>query len=194
MRAFLRTGVAVAAAVAIAGAVTGAATARPHDARVGDALAVRDGDRWITWWRRDAAPVVWTDGTPLADRVIWRVGASGIEWGELQLRGASEAWRTRLIVVRLDPRRVALSLDPAFIQRESWTVADAGEDAVLALVAGQFRQSLPWGWVVADGRELLRPQYAPLAGAVVIEASGDVRLVAPERVAAERARGTAREA
>jgi hypothetical protein len=161
----------------------------------GDALAVQDGETWVTWWRRDRAPVRWEREAPLAARIIWRPGAEGIEWGELRLRGASEAWRTRLVVVRLDPRRVDLSLVTAFTGTAGgWTVADADRGAAVALDAGQFRQSLPWGWVVSGGREILSPQYAPLAGAVVVDAAGSVRVVAPDGVAAERARGTAREA
>ncbi len=41
---------------------------------------------------------------------------------------------------------------------------------------------------------MLPPEYAPLAGAVVVDPSGAVRVVAPDSVAAERERGTAREA
>jgi exopolysaccharide biosynthesis protein len=116
-----------------------------------------------------------------------------MEWGELPLNGSSEAWRTRLIVVRLDPRRIELSLVPAFAANESWTVANAVNGAVLALDAGQFRHSLPWGWVVSGARELLPPESAPLAGAVVVDSSG-VRIVPPASVAQERSRRTAREA
>jgi exopolysaccharide biosynthesis protein len=47
---------------------------------------------------------------------------------------------------------------------------------------------------VSRGRELLAPEYAPLAGAVVVGPSGAVRIVAPDSVAAERRRGTVREA
>jgi exopolysaccharide biosynthesis protein len=47
---------------------------------------------------------------------------------------------------------------------------------------------------VSGGREVLAPQYAPLAGAVVVDSSGAVRVVPPDSVAAERERGTAREA
>jgi len=117
-----------------------------------------------------------------------------LDWGELELRGASEAWRTRLIVVRVDPRAMDLSLEPAFTRRRAWTIADADSTVALALDAGQFRQSLPWGWVVSKGEELLPPEYAPLAGAVVVDPSGAVRIVAPDEVAAERERGVAREA
>jgi uncharacterized protein YigE (DUF2233 family) len=178
----------VAGAGAIGAAGSGGESGKP-------ALAVRDdGGRWVTWWQRDAAPIRWRGVAPLAGRVTWHPGASGVEWGELQLRGASEAWRTRVVLVRLDPRRVDLSLATAFTWNESWTVADADSGAALALDAGQFRGSLPWGWVVSGGREVLAPQYAPLAGAVVVDSSGAVRVVPPDSVAAEQERGTAREA
>jgi exopolysaccharide biosynthesis protein len=98
------------------------------------------------------------------------------------------------VVARLDPRRVELSLAPAFLENRRWTVADAGTEAALALDAGQFRGSLPWGWVVSGGRQLLKPQYAPLAGAVVSDSSGAVRIVPPGEVAAAHARGGVREA
>jgi exopolysaccharide biosynthesis protein len=41
---------------------------------------------------------------------------------------------------------------------------------------------------------VLRPKYAPLAGAVVVDSSGVVRVVPPDSVADERARGAVREA
>jgi uncharacterized protein YigE (DUF2233 family) len=185
LRAVALIGVAAASAI-------GAAASRGDS---GDSmLAVRHTGGWVTWWRRNAAPVRWDGSAPLATRVSWRAGAAGIEWGELRLEGAGEAWRTRVVVVRLDPRRINLSLVTAFTRNESWTVAQADSGAVLALDAGQFRRSLPWGWVVSQGRELLPPEDAPLAGAVVIDSSGALRIVPPEGVAAERARGTAREA
>lgn len=193
MSSILRAATAVALAAALGGSAIAARGGAGAEA-TGDALAVRDGAGWVTWWRRDAAPARWGGEAPLAGRVAWRAGAAGVEWGELQLRGASEAWRTRLVLVRLDPRRVGLSLVTAFTRNESWNVADADSGAAFALDAGQFRGSLPWGWVVTGSREVLAPQYAPLAGAVVVDSSGGVRVVAPDRVAAERERGTAREA
>ncbi len=194
MISVLRPAAALGLAAAVAGGAIGAAGPGVESGIAGNALAVREAGGWVTWWRRDAAPTRWDGEAPLARRVVWRPGTPGLEWGELQLRGASEAWRTRVVVVRLDPQRVELSLVTAFSRNESWTVADADSGAVLALDAGQFRQSLPWGWVVSRGREILAPEYAPLAGAVVVEASGAVRIVAPDSVAAERKEGTAREA
>ncbi|HET6837301.1 MAG TPA: hypothetical protein VFH24_04605, partial [Gemmatimonadales bacterium] len=179
--------------VAAASLITAAAIGAAGTEGDGPTLAVRDANGWATWWRRDAAPVRW--GEPvLANHMTWRAGAVGIEWGELQLRGSSEAWRTRLIVVRLDPQRVDLSLVPAFTENESWSIADADSGAALALDAGQFRGSLPWGWVVSEGRELLAPEYAPLAGAVIVDSSGAVRIVRPDSIATERRRGNAQEA
>ena len=194
MSSILRGAAGLGMAAAIAGSVVGAAASGEKSGRPADALAVRGADGWVTWWRQDAAPARWGNEALLARRVVWRPGAAGVEWGELQLRGASEAWRTRVVLVRLDPRRVDLALVTAFTRNEGWTVADADSGAVLALDAGQFRNSLPWGWVVSGGHEVLAPEYAPLAGAVVVEASGAVRVVAPDSVAAERERGTAREA
>lgn len=190
MRTPARALLALAGAAALAGAVV-----RPDfSAAAGEGLAIQDGGRWITIWRRGAGPARWSGASPLAERVAWQRGASGVEWGELVLRGASEAWRTRVVVMRLDPRRIELSVAPAFTENRHWTVADAPADAALAIDAGQFRGSLPWGWVVSGGREILSPQYAPLAGAVVVDASGAVHIVPPGRVAAERASGRAREA
>ena len=126
--------------------------------------------------------------------VAWRPGTEGIEYGQLQLTGSGEAWRTRVVVVRLDPRRVALSLEQAFTRDQRWTIADAGPSAALALNAGQFRGNLPWGWVVTGGRQLLSPGQGPLAGAVVVDHSGAVRIVPPGRIEAVQRRGEAREA
>jgi hypothetical protein len=189
MRIARLSAVAVATAVVAVGALGAAGGGRS-----GDGLAVRDGTRWVTWWRRDASPARWDGRAPLGERIIWRRGQNGIDWGELHLRGASEAWRTRVVVVRLDPRRVELTLDPAFTRNTEWTVDAAAEDAALAFDAGQFRGSLPYGWVRTGGREILGPEFAPLAGAVVVDSSGSVRVVPPEGVAAEHERGVALEA
>ena len=182
--------------VAVVAVITAAAVGAVS---VGDAahtasLAVRDLRGWSTWWRSDAAPISWNRDARLSRRMAWNPGAPGIEWGEVQLRGSSEAWRTRVIVARIDPTAVKFSLVPAFTHNASWTVANVDTSTVVALGAGQFRASLPWGWVVSRGREVLAPEYAPLAGAVVVDSVGAVRIVAPDSVAAERERGSAREA
>jgi uncharacterized protein YigE (DUF2233 family) len=181
----------LAAAVGLCAVSAGFAT-RPAPSR--GSLEVREGDRWVTWWRPDQAPARWTGEAPLGERVAWQAGTGGLEWGELELSGGGEAWRTRLVVVRLDPRRVGFTLAPAFTEHRGWTVHEVDTAAALALDAGQFRGKSPWGWVVTGGKELLSPQLAPLAGAVVIDASGNLRVVMPDSVEAERRAGTAVEA
>ena len=179
-----------------AGALLGAVGTRGELGHPGSTLSVRSGDRWIAFWRADEPPGPWDGAAPLARHVAWRAGASGLEWGELQLSGAGVAWRTRVVVVRVDPARVRLSVAPAFTERRRWSAGgvESDGDAVLALDAGQFRGSLPWGWVVSGGRELLAPQFAPLGGTVVVDSSGGVHLVRSAGLAAERAGGRAREA
>ena len=169
----------LAAACALGAAVLSAAApgALPRSS-----LAVWSGGRWTTWWRSDRAPATWTPpsaiGGALAGAIRWRAGAPGVEWGELRLAGDGEAWRLRVIVVRVDPRRVRLSLAAARDgARGTWTVDSAGAHAVLALNAGQFGGATPWGWLVHAGREYRPPGRGPLAPAVVIDTAGRVRLV-----------------
>jgi len=195
VRALLRPALALVAVGAVAGVLVAArpgGTVGASEAAT-EGLAIRSDGRWVTFWRPGTTPSWRAGARPLAERLAWRAGADGIEWGELVLRGAREAWRTRVVVARLDPRSVELSLAPSFATDQRWTIVEA-DDAALALDAGQFRGSLPWGWVVTGGHEILSPQYAPLAGAVVVDSTGAVRVIPPDAVAAERARGTAREA
>ncbi len=190
----LRSLLVVAAAAALAGAALHGGNGERAERHPGAALAVREGARWVQWWREDSAPTRWDGDAVLANRIAWAVASPGVEWGTLQLSGSSEAWRTRLVVVRMDPSLVDLAVAPAFTQSREWTLGDAAPDALVAFDAGQFRASLPWGWVRTGGRELLGPQYAPLAGAVVVDPDGAIRIVAPDSVAAEHRRGAVREA
>ncbi|HKH83866.1 MAG TPA: hypothetical protein VKA25_09290 [Gemmatimonadales bacterium] len=189
MSSVLRGLTAVVVAAGIAISAIGATIFRSPES-----LGVWTSQGWETWWRREAFSRNWNGRATLAHHVTWRQGARGLDWAELELWGASEAWRTRLIVVRVDPVVMELSLEAAFTRSRGWTIADADSTVALALDAGQFRHSLPWGWVVSKGEELLQPEYAPLAGAVVLDSSGAVRIVAPNDVATERERGAAREA
>jgi hypothetical protein len=59
MRLVLRVTAALAAAALLGGGAFGGAGPGPAASRPGDALAVRDGSRWITWWRAGAAPARW---------------------------------------------------------------------------------------------------------------------------------------
>ena len=164
-------------------------------------LAVADRGGWRGLWRPDSAPPVrWTVGdAALLSALQWKSGRAGITFAELPIRGDGEAWRTRAIVVRVDPQRVRFSLDTAFRSRREtdgavlrsarWRVEDAAARAVFAVNAGQFDATLwgtlPWGWVVLRGVEWQRPGVGPLSTGVVIDSAGSVRLVSTAALGAE---------
>jgi Phosphodiester glycosidase len=140
-------------------------------------LAVRTATGWATWWRAAAAPVAWSAADSLvAQRVAWHAGAAGTAWGELELAGSGEAWRTQVILVRLDPRQLRFRVDTGFTPplRPAWNLERVPLAAVLAMNAGQFLDGLPWGWVVIDGRQMQPPGHGPLAVAVAADSSGTV--------------------
>lgn len=139
-------------------------------------LAVRSGATWQEWWRSDRAPGTYAGGGVLAQSLAWTRGAPGVEVAEAELKGRAEAWRTRLVVVRLDLRLVRISLDTASAGgAPAWTVERARTDAVVATNAGQFIRTMPWGWVVLDGRQFLAPATAPLVTTVTVDRTGAVR-------------------
>lgn len=164
----------------------------------GPALAVHAGGGWRTWWHADSAPARWERAHPvLAGAVAWEPAAPGLDAGELRLSGTGEAWRIRVILARFDPAVLDLRLayEPDRLNRpDRWSVDDAPAGAVLALNAGQFTLDGPWGWMVRDGVELRPPGRGPLAPAVVADATGALRFVAPDSIAAVRARGGIRTA
>ena len=82
------------ATLAVIAGTLGLTASGAPPARGGETLAVRAGGGWVTWWQ--PADGSRGGGAPLADHIDWRRGADGIEWGEVQLRGAGEAWRTRV--------------------------------------------------------------------------------------------------
>jgi exopolysaccharide biosynthesis protein len=159
---------------------------------------VERGGEWREWWRSSTAPDQWS--APLAavaGAVGWRAAAPGLSWGELRLAGTGEAWRLRVILVRLDPARVRLRLHAAVRadgRAGPWSVDAAPAEALLALNAGQFADGGPWGWVVHRGRERRPPGTGSLAPAIVVDSGGAVRFVPADSIAAARAAGLAVEA
>ncbi|HET7565223.1 MAG TPA: phosphodiester glycosidase family protein [Gemmatimonadaceae bacterium] len=154
------------------------------------ALAVEQRGVRREWWRSDRAPAHWGAALPAVEEaIVWQPVADGVEWGELPLAGDGEAWRIRVIVARIDPRRVRVRLDTAFatgVLGAEWSIDRAPRDAVLAVNAGQFVGSLPWGWVVLRGREFLAPGRGPLSSAVAIDSSGTMRWVSADSIPAWR--------
>jgi hypothetical protein len=161
-------------------------------------LSVRGPDGWREWWRADRAPVRWSEPLPaVAGAVKWRAVAPGVRWGELQLSGDGEAWRIRAILVQLDPKLVRLetrSLQRADGRPLRWNVDSAPSEAIVALNAGQFTSSGPWGWLVKGGVERRPPGTGPLAPALVVDTTGAVRLLPPDSIAGTRGDPAVREA
>jgi hypothetical protein len=171
-----------------------AGRARPtNSALPPSALAVPAGDGWHEWWRASRAPLRWSAPLPaVADAVTWRPLQPGLEWGELRLAGSGEAWRLRVIVARLDPRRFTFAVHAdvdASGMAGPWSVKVAPAGAALALDAGQFDASGPWGWVVHQGIEIRPPGAGPLAPAFAVDTAGRVRLVPPDSIAIVRRAG-----
>ena len=133
---------------------------------------------WHPLWWADRAPERWESAdTSFTGALEWQRLAPGLEWASVRLACPAPAWRARLIVARLDPRVVSLSLEMDLTpdQRPRWTIDRAPREALLAVNAGQFVGAMPWGWVTIDGRQLLRPGYGPLASAVTVDDAGRVR-------------------
>lgn len=151
------------------------------------ALAVRAGGAWVSWWRADQAPARWTAPAPaMANSVRWAAASPGVEWGELTLAGSGEAWRVRLVLVRLDPARVRLRPalpDSKGSRGAAWSLDSVPADVPLALNGGQFTDDGPWGWLVRDGVELHAPGTGPLSAAFVVDTAGGMRLVPPDSIA-----------
>ena len=165
----------------------------PPAAPPNSALAVHARTGWVEWWRSRHAPATWQGELPtLTEAIAWHAGAPGIQFGFLELAGSREAYRTRLVVVRVDPSRVRLRLVPGLDRaqvRPAWSVARASREAQLAMNVGQFSGIAPWGWLVVRGRELRQPGIGPLSAAVAIDSSGAVHWVEPEDIDRYRARG-----
>lgn len=152
-------------------------------------LATRVDGRWVTWWTAADAPAVWPTPLPLVvNAITWHPGAPGIEWGETVLAGSGEAWRTRVVVVRIDPDSVRFHVDTAFARplRPAWTLDRVSPGAVFAVNAGQFIDALPWGWVVVAGHQAFPPGRGPLAVALAGDSAGGIHWLSAE--AAHRAR------
>jgi hypothetical protein len=161
------------------------------------ALAVESAGAWHEWWRADRAPARWHAPLPVvAGAVRWHPSAApGLAWGELRLSGSGEAWRVGVVLARFDPARLRLDLayTPDPLNRPSrWDIGDTPPDAVLALNAGQFDGSGPWGWLLRAGAEIQAPRPGPLAPAVVVDTAGGLDFVPFESLAARRARGGVR--
>ncbi len=172
----MRVAAAIAAAMMVAaGAGCGSGGRKPSPLT----LSVRIGDSWRPFWRADRAPARWNGpDSALIRSFSWESAAPGVEWGTFHIEFGANAWHAQVIVARLDPRRVDMSLVLDLTRAERfpvWSIDRAPKDAILAVNAGQFVNTMPWGWVMAEGRQLLPPGRGPLASTIAIDGAGNVR-------------------
>ena len=154
------------------------------------ALAVYAGGEWRTWYTAAAAPARWERPLPLvADAVTWTSAARGLEVGRLRLSGEGEAWRVGVVLVRIDPARVAWALHWGMTaeDRKAWTIDSAPGDAILAVNAGMFNAGAPFGWTVIDGAEQGTIGTGAIAPAFVEDSLGALGLVPAESLHTRRA-------
>ncbi len=150
-------------------------------------LAVWTGSRWEGWWTSADAPTEWSGPLPLVlNSMAWHRVAPGVDWSEARLAGTGEAKRIRLIVARIDPRLTRFRLDTAFQKdrdRAAWSLDRAPRNALVAINAGQFPRSHPWGWVVLNGRTWQPAGFGPTSVGVGFDALGRLRWIAPDSLA-----------
>jgi len=145
---------------------------------------VRVDGRWVTWWDRAHAPIRWTAPLPaLAAAQDWQEAAPGVDWTEFALSGAGEAWRLRVILVRIAPTAVQFRLAQPPRRPDGysgrWNVRDAPPEAIVAVNAGQFTGG-PWGWVVREGVVRQPPGTGALAPGVAFTDRGQAVLLPPD--------------
>ena len=163
------------------------------------AVAASHGGFTGLWHPDSTPPARWASANAaLLASLQWKQARNGISYAEMPIRGDGEAWRTRAIIARIDPAQVRFALDTGFrysrngngavMRGARWRSQDAATRAILAVNAGQFYTTilgtLPWGWVVLNGREWRAPGVGPLSSAVVFDSAGRVRLLPPSEFGA----------
>lgn len=128
-------------------------------------------------------------GEAAAPTLRWQPGAVPVAEWEVLL-GARRV-PVKMIIARIDPARVALSLEiaPVGDALGPWRIDDTPADALIAFNAGQFTDAGPWGWVVHRGREWQAPGVGTLAAALAVDSTAHVRVIAPDQLADARRRG-----
>ena len=113
---------------------------------------------------------------------------SSIRWAEWDISLGARRIPSRVVLVHVDPRKVSLALEVA--RRDNaiapWSIDEVPRDASLAFNAGQFTGAGPWGWVVHRGREWQAPGTGSLAGAFVIDSSGNADIIDADAIAPVR--------
>ncbi len=129
------------------------------------------------------------DSAPLRNTLSWRALRTGMEWSEFTAEAGRRGVDVRVTVLRVQPACFQFSL----VQRTranrmtgAWNVALVPDSVVLALNAGQFKETGPWGWLVLEGSERRDPGYGPLSVGIAFDSTGGVRWIPFRDLAAAR--------
>lgn len=108
--------------------------------------------------------------------------------GEWKVALGPNAVPVLVVVVTIAPGTTSLALDIARDgdQVGPWTLDNAPANARVALNAGQFTDTGPWGWVVHRGREHQPPGTGSLGGALVVDSAGRWSLLDASEIALRR--------
>lgn len=160
--------------------------AQPLAAQVTLRARVADGDVVLP---RSVSPLAGGPDAALAKRLSWKSLRPGLESAAFVVDAGRLGMNVRIIVARIDPRHFDFSLvhrTAANRMTGTWNVDVAPRDAAVALNAGQFKETGPWGWLVLDGYEHRDPGYGPLSTGIAIDTAGTVRWLDFEQLPAAR--------
>jgi hypothetical protein len=159
-------------------------------------LVAQAGGEQVTLSRAELPASFDDAASALAAALEWRPVRPGLDHAEIRLAAGGLRIPVRAILARIDPSLYRLTLELATEPNRmtgTWHIADAAPDAALAVNAGQFLETGPWGWVVLAGREHRDPGRGPLAIAVAVDTAGRIQWIRDADVLraarAERATG-----
>lgn len=119
----------------------------------------------------------------------WDTLQPGLAVAEFTVEAGRLGFDVRIIVVRMNPQQFSFLLEHrtrANKMTGAWSVDSVPAEAALAVNAGQFMETGPWGWLVLDGVERRTPETGPLSVGFAIDSTGALRWVPYRQIHAAR--------
>ncbi|HEY0670670.1 MAG TPA: phosphodiester glycosidase family protein [Longimicrobiales bacterium] len=116
--------------------------------------------------------------TSLGSALTWDSLQPGLERTEFTVEAGRLGMNVRIILARIEPSRFDFKLvlaTKANGMTGAWNVSDAPLTAALAINAGQFKETGPWGWLVLAGTETRDPGFGPLSLGIIFDSAGRIR-------------------
>ena len=110
----------------------------------------------------------------------WETLQRGLAMTEFTLEAGRAGFDVRVLVTRMQPGEFSFSLVHATLANRmtgAWNVDVAPANAALAINAGQFKETGPWGWLVLDREERRSPGYGPLSAGVAFDTAGALQWI-----------------